>query len=257
MTLWRCLRGAVCALVGLYLLAPLLVVLVISFSAGAFLRFPPPGLSLQWYRNLLADPAWLDALAVSLQVLLPTGLIATALGTAAALALVRGRIRGAPLLTAFLLAPLVVPGVITAAGLFLLFRLLGLEGTLTGLVIGHVVLTLPYVLATVGAALRVMDPALERAAAGLGAAPWSAFRRITLPLLAPALASSLLFAMVLSFDELMVALFNGSATLRTVPVQMWSNLRGDFDPTIAAIAALCFLAALLALLAEALLRRHR
>ena len=96
-----------------------------------------------------------------------------------------------------------------------------------------------------------------RAAAGLGAAPWTAFRRITLPLLAPALASSLLFAMVLSFDELMVALFNGSATLRTVPVQMWSNLRGDFDPTIAAIAALCFLAALLALLAEALLRRHR
>ncbi|WP_159993123.1 ABC transporter permease [Roseomonas sp. 18066] len=256
MTAWRWLRGAVCALVGLYLLAPLLVVLVISFSSGAFLRFPPPGLSLQWYRNLVADPAWLDSLAVSLQVLLPAALIATALGTAAALALVRGKIRGAAFLAAFLLSPLVVPGVITAAGLFLAFRLLGWNGTLAGLVIGHVVLTVPYVVATVGAALRVMDPALERAAAGLGAPPWMTFRRVTLPLLAPAVASSLLFAMVLSFDELMVSLFNGSATLRTVPVQMWSNLRGDFDPTIAAIAALCFLVALTALAAEALLRRR-
>lgn len=254
---WRLLRGLLCLLVSIYLIAPLVVVLIISFSDAAFLRFPPPGYSLRWYRNLLNDPAWMDALWVSVQVLVPTALLSTALGTAAAYALVRGGLRIAGPLGALLLAPMVVPGVITAAGLYIAYRFLGLNGTLTGLVIGHVVVTLPYVVATVGSALRSLDPRLEAAASVLGADPLTAFRRITLPLLAPAVLSSLLFAMVLSFDELIVSLFVGSARMRTVPVQMWSNIRGDFDPTTAAIAALCFLVALIALGCEALLRRRR
>jgi putative spermidine/putrescine transport system permease protein len=254
---WRTLRMLVCALVGIYLIAPLVIVLVISFSSASFLRFPPPGYSLRWYTNLMNDPAWLDAIGVSVQVLLPTAFLSTALGTAAAYALVRGNIRGAGLIGAFLLTPMVVPSIITAAGLYMLYRGLGLNGTLPGIVIGHVVVTLPYVVATVGSALRSMDPRLEAAASVLGATPFAAFRRITLPLLAPAVLSSLLFAMVLSFDELIISLFVGSARMRTVPVQMWSNIRGDFDPTVAAIASLCFLVALIALGCEALLRRHR
>ena len=118
--------------------------------------------------------------------------------------------------------------------------------------IGHTVLTLPYVVATVSSALRSLDPRLEDAAATLGATPWAGFRRITLPLLAPGVLSGLLFAMVVSFDELIVSLFVSSARVRPVPVLMWSNLRGDFDPTIAAIASLCFLFALAALLLDAL-----
>ncbi|MEJ1974758.1 MAG: ABC transporter permease [Acetobacteraceae bacterium] len=252
---WRVLRGVVCVLVALYMVAPLLIVFAVSFSAAPFLQFPPPGLSLRWYDNLFTDPAWVQSIWVSLQVLAPTALLATGLGTAAAYALVRGCIPGASVISASLMLPIVVPGIITGAALFGVYRGLGLNGTLLGLIIGHTVLTVPYVSATVSAALRGLDPRLEAAASTLGAPPWTAFRRVTLPLLLPAVLSSLLFAMVVSFDELIVSLFVSSARVRPVAVQMWSNLRGDFDPTIAAMATLCFLFALLALIAEAVLRR--
>lgn len=252
---WRVLRGGVCVLVALYMLAPLAIVLIVSFSAAPFLQFPPPGLSLRWYRSLFADPAWIDSIWTSVQILVPASLLATVIGTAAAYALVRGRIPGATAILACLMLPLVVPAIITAAALFGLYRGLGLNGTLTGLIIGHLVLTLPYVVAVVGAGLRGLDPRLDDAAATLGAAPWPVFRRITLPLVLPSVISGLLFAMVVSFDELIVSLFVSSARVRPVAVQMWSNLRGDFDPTIAAIASLAFLFALLALLAEMLTRR--
>ena len=253
---WRMLRGGVCTLVALYLLAPLVIVIIVSFSAAPFLRFPPPGISLRWYQNLFGNPDWVNSILISIEVLIPSSIMATLLGTAAAYALGRGRVPGATLITACLMLPVVVPGIITAAALFGVYRGLGLNGTLTGLVIGHTVLITPYVVATVGSALRSLDARLEDAAATLGARPWAAFRHVTLPLLSPAVLSGLLFAMVVSFDELIVSLFVSTARTRPVPVQMWSNLRGDFDPTIAAIATLCFVFALVALLLEMTLRRR-
>lgn len=253
---WRAVRGSVCFLVALYLLAPLAIVIIISFSSAPFLAFPPPGVSLRWYLNLFGNSAWIDSITISVEVLIPSSIMATVLGTAAAYALVRGRVPGASLVTACLMLPVVVPGIITAAALFGIYRGLGLNGTITGLVIGHTVLITPYVVATVGAALRSLDARLEDAAATLGARPWTAFRRVTLPLLSPGVLSGLLFAMVVSFDELIVSLFVSTARTRPVPVQMWSNLRGDFDPTIAAIASLCFVFALIALLLEMTLRRR-
>ena len=256
MAAWRALRTGVCALVGLYLLAPLVIVVIVSFSAGQFLQFPPPGLSWQWYAHLLADPNWTDSIRVSVAVMLPAAALATVLGTAAAYALARGHIPGAGLVGGLLMLPLVVPGIITAAALFGVYSGLGLNGTLAGLIGAHTVLVLPYVVATVGGALRTLDWRLEDAAATLGAPPWTAFRRVTLPLLAPAVLSGLLFAMVVSFDELIVSLFVSTARLRPVAVQMWSNVRGDFDPTVAAVATLCFVFAFAALGAEGLLRRR-
>jgi putative spermidine/putrescine transport system permease protein len=253
---WRRLRGLVCVLVALYLIAPLVIVVIISFSAASFLQFPPPGLSLRWYVNLFDAPAWTNSLLVSVQILIPSATLATLLGTAAAYALVRGRIPGAQIVGAALMLPIIVPGIITAAALFGVYRGLGLNGTLTGLVIGHVVITMPYVVATVSSGLRTMDPRLEDAASTLGAPPMAAFRRVTLPLLLPAILSGLLFAAVASFDELIVSLFVSTARVRPVAVQMWSNIRGDVDPTIAAIASLCFAFAFLALLAEGFLRRR-
>ena len=255
MTAWRMVRGGACLLVAALLLAPLAVVVIVSFSSAPFLQFPPPGLSWRWYQALASDPAWLDSIIVSLQVLAGAATLATGMGTAAAYALAQGQIPGAGVIRGLLMAPIVVPGILVAAGLFGVFRGLGLNGTLTGLVIGHTVLTLPYVVATVGAALQGLDPRLEGAAATLGAPPWTAFRRVTLPLLLPGVLSGLLFAMVVSFDELIVSLFVSTARVRPVPVQMWSNLRGDFDPTVAAIASVCFLVALAALGLDALLRR--
>ncbi len=256
MGVWRALRGGTCVLIAVYLLAPLAIIVIVSFSAAPFLRFPPPGLSLRWYDSLFGDPAWMSAIGVSVRVLVPASILATLLGTASAYALVRGRIPGASAIFACLMLPLVVPAVITGAGLYGVYRGLGLNGTLTGLIIGHTVLITPYVVATVGASLRTLDARLEDAAATLGAPPWASFRRITLPLLMPAVLSGLLFAAVVSFDELLVSLFVSTARTRTVPVQMWSNVRGDFDPTIAAIATLSFAFALVALLLEVALRRR-
>jgi putative spermidine/putrescine transport system permease protein len=253
---WRTFRGTVCVLVTLYLLAPLAIVVIISFSSAPFLQFPPPGLSLRWYDNLFSDPAWTDSIGVSIRILIPSAGCATVLGTAAAYALVRGRIPGAGMISAALMLPIVVPAIITAAALFGVYRGLGLNGTLTGLIIGHIVITIPYVVATVSSALRTMDARLEDAASTLGAPPFAAFRRVTLPLLMPAILSGLLFAAVASFDELIVSLFVSSARVRPVAVQMWSNIRGDVDPTIAAIASLCFAFALAALLLESILRRR-
>jgi putative spermidine/putrescine transport system permease protein len=211
---------------------------------------------LKWYDNLFGNPLWLRSLKTSVQILVPTALLATAFGTAAAYGLARSRFPGAALISGFLMAPIVVPVIITAAGIFGVYRAFGLYGTLTGLIIAHTVLTIPYVVATVSAALQVVDRRLEDAALTLGAPPWATFRRITLPLIMPAVLSGLLFAMVISFDELVVSLFISTPIVRPVTVQMWSNIRGEVDPTIAAIAMLLFLFSLGALLAEHLLRRH-
>jgi putative spermidine/putrescine transport system permease protein len=257
MTPWRLLRGIIVIMVAVFLLAPLAVVVIISFSAAPFLQFPPPGFSLRWYEALFSTPAWTNALWVSIQLMVPSSILATILGTAASYGLVRGRVPGAPLIAACLMLPIIVPGMITAAALFGIYRGLGLNGTLTGLIIGHTVLLIPYVLATVSSALRVQDLQLEQAAATLGAPPWATFRYITLPLIMPAVMSALLISMILSFDELIVSLFVSSARVRPVAVQMWSNLLGDFDPTIAAIASVCFLFALLVMVADLALRPGR
>ena len=154
-----------------------------------------------------------------------------------------------------LMAPLVVPVIITAAAVFGVFQVWGLYGTIPGLILAHTILTIPYILSTVGTALQLVDRRLEDAAANLGARPFVTFRRVTLPLIMPAVLSGLLFAMVISFDELIMSLFISTPVVRPVTVQMWSNIRGSVDPTIAAIATLLFLFSLLALLLEGLARR--
>ncbi len=152
------------------------------------------------------------------------------------------------------MAPVVVPVIITAAAMFGIFRGFGLYGTLSGLVLAHTVLTIPYVVTTVLASLHMVDEQLENAALTLGATRWSAFWRVVFPLILPAVLSGFLFAVVISFDELVVSLFISSPTLRPVTVQMWSDIRGDVDPTISAIGTVLFVFSLVVLLAESLLR---
>ena len=253
-TWWAIARAVVCALIVVYLIAPMIIVLIISFSSAPFLTFPPPGFSLQWYKKLFGHGAWLDALLTSVQIMLPTGIIGTALGTAAALGFARGRFPGASIVSGLLMAPVVVPVIITAAAMFGVFRGFGLYGTLTGLILAHTVLTIPYVVTTVLASLQMVDEQLENAALTLGATRWSAFWRVVFPLILPAVFSGFLFAMIISFDELVVSIFISSPTLRPVTVQMWSDIRGDVDPTISAIGSVLFLFSLAVLLIESLLR---
>lgn len=254
-SLWTSLRVIICLLVVIYMVVPLVIVLIISFSSAPFLTFPPPGFSLQWYENFVNNPAWLRSLLVTIQVMIPTAVLTTILGTAAAFGISRSRFIVVKFVNGLLMAPLVVPVIITAAAMFGVFRIWGLYGNLLGLIVAHTVLTIPYVLSTVGTSIRLVDRKLEDAAANLGAKPMTTFRLITLPLIMPAVLSGLLFAMVLSFDELIVSLFISTPSVRPVTVLMWSNIRGDTDPTIAAIASVLFLFSLIALLLDALVRR--
>lgn len=250
-------RALICGLLAVYMLAPMVVVVVISFSSAAFLHFPPPGFSLQWYHRLFATDAWTSSLLTSIDIMLPTGLLATTLGTAAAVGLARCRTRGAAVLGAVLMAPIVVPVIIIAAAVFTLFQAWGLNGTLRGLILAHTMLTTPYVLATVRGAMETVDRQLEQAALTLGATPWRSFWRITFPMILPGVLSGLLFALVVSFDELIVSLFISTPEVRPVTVQMWSDVRGAVDPTISAIATLLLAFSFLVLLAEAVLRHWR
>jgi putative spermidine/putrescine transport system permease protein len=253
--LWRWLRIVVSTLLVIFLIAPMVIVVIISFSSAPFLMFPPPGFSLQWYHKLFADPAWVDSLTASVEIVVPTGILAMILGTAAALGLSRSNIPGKKLIMGLLMAPIVVPVIIIAAAIFGAFRFWNLNGTLTGFILAHTMLTVPYVVSTVLASLQMVDEQYEKAALTLGASPWVAFRRIIFPLILPGVLSGLLFAMVISFDELIVSLFIGSPTFRPVTVQMWSDVMGDINPTIAAIGTLLFLFSLLVLLSEAVMRR--
>lgn len=254
-TFWLWVRHAVCIFVSLYMIVPLVIVTIISFSSAQFLTFPPPGFSMQWYDSFLSNPLWLNSLLTSFQIMVPSAIASTILGTAAALGLSRMRSSWAMVLRGILMAPLVVPVIITAAAIFGVFRGWGLYGTLTGLVLAHSILSIPFVLSTVSAALELVDVRLEDAAANLGAKPFTAFRLVTLPLIMPAVLSGLLFAMVISFDELVVSLFLATPTVKPVTVQMWSNIRGDTDPTIAAIATALVLFTLGILLLESLIKR--
>jgi putative spermidine/putrescine transport system permease protein len=256
LTIWRALRLAVCGLVVVMMLAPLAIVFILSLSAAQFLTFPPPGFSLQWYHKFFTDPAWMATLRTSVEVMIPTSLLASTIGTAAAIALSRVQFRGTSVLVGLLMAPLVVPVIITAAAIFGAFRVWGLHGTLMGLILAHTVLTIPFVLSTTLASLRMVDRVLENAALTLGATPLVTFRRITLPLILPGILSGFLFALVISFDELTVSLFISTPDVRPITVQMWSDVRGSVDPTITAIATSLFLFSLAVMLVESLVSRR-
>jgi putative spermidine/putrescine transport system permease protein len=252
--LWSALRWGIVILVAVYMIVPMTIVAIISFSSAAFLTFPPPGFSLQWYQRALS-PTWLEPLWTSALIMAPSAILATTLGIAAAVGLARLRAGWANGIRALLMAPLVVPAIITGAAMYSAYRPLGLVGTIPGLMIAHTVLSLPFTLSTVSSSLEMVDPQIEQAAANCGASPWVVFRTVTLPLVFPGVLSSFLFALVISFDELIASIFLTSPGTRTITVQMWSNLRGDLDPTISALATLLFLFALSILVLESIFGR--
>ncbi|WP_055478474.1 ABC transporter permease [Sphaerimonospora mesophila] len=226
------------AIVAIWMAAPPLVVIPMSFSSERTLTFPPSGYSLRWYQEFFENPVWLDALKSSLLIAVLVMVISVVIGTLAAFAVVRGRFRGRGLLEMVGIAPLVVPVVVLGIGVYAMFLRWGLIGTVPGFVAAHCVLSTPYVIITVSGALRVMDQQLERAAQVLGARPHRVFLRVTLPLIAPGMLAGGLFAFVTSFDEVVVSLFIVSPGLRTLPVEMYSSVTRDINPTIAAASTL-------------------
>ena len=224
------------AVVLAYLVFPVFIVAPVSFSSAKYLQFPPPGWSLQWYENYFSRPGWVPATLLSIRVALITAVLATVLGTAASLALVRGRFPGRNAINSFMVSPLVVPGIIVAIGVYFFYAQARLVGNPLGLALAHTALALPFVVTNVSATLHGFDERLEYAAMNLGANRWQTFRRVTLPIIRPGVFAGALFAFIVSFDELIVALFVSGSGVVTLPRKMWDSLRQEIDPTIAAVS---------------------
>ena len=234
---WWALRiGCVAVLV--FLLAPILVVVPLSFSDSSFLAYPIPGWSLKWYRNLFDAPEWARAARNSFIVAPAATVIATVLGTLAAVGLSRASFPFKGLLMSVLIAPMVVPIVVVGVATYLYFAPIGLADSYFGLIVVHAALGAPFVLTTVLATLAGFDHNLVRASLSLGETPFNTFMRITLPVIAPGVISGALFAFATSFDEVVVTLFLAGPDQVTLPRQMFTGIRENITPTIAAVATL-------------------
>jgi putative spermidine/putrescine transport system permease protein len=240
----------------LFLLLPIFVIVPISFSSAKFLTFPPPGWSLQWYVKYFTSPAWIGATWLSLKVAVLTMVLATVLGTLAALGLTRGRFPGRGAVYGVALAPMIIPVIITAIGIYFLFSRYRLTGTLAGLALAHTVLAIPVVVVIVAATLHGVDRNLEFAAMNLGASRARTFWAVTLPVIRPGVISAAIFAFIVSFDEVIVAMFLSSPTTATLPKQMWDGIRQEIDPTIAAVSTLLIFGSVMLLLLAEVLRRQ-
>jgi putative spermidine/putrescine transport system permease protein len=239
-----------------FLILPILIIVPLSFSSGTFLTFPLPGVSLRWYEEFFGSAPWQRALRNSLIVASATTVVATVLGTLAALGLTRTRLPGRTLLMGLIVSPMVVPLVIVAVGVYFAYAPFGLTGSLLGLTLAHTALAVPFVVLTVSATLQGFDPNQARAGASLGAAPTTVFFRIVLPLILPGMISGALFAFVTSFDEVVVALFLTGPAERTLPRQMFDGIRENMSPAITAVASLLILFSALLLTTLELLRRR-
>jgi putative spermidine/putrescine transport system permease protein len=222
----------------LYIVAPILIVIPLSFSSGSFLNYPLPGFSLKWYATILEPYPWMFALNNSLIIALATTVIATVLGTLAAYGFTSVEFRLKPLIMVMITCPLVIPVVITALALYFFMARLGLLGSYAALIISHTVLALPFVFITVTATLQGFDRTVVRAAISLGASPLRAFLTTTLPLNLPGIFAGAVFAFIASFDDVVIALFLASPAQQTLPRQLFGGLRDQMDPSLVAIATL-------------------
>lgn len=254
---WKWMLVAICTLMVLFLLLPILFIVALSFGSSRWLIFPPPDWTLKWYGELFADPRWLVAALTSAKIGLIVMVLSVALGLLASLALVRGKFRGRAVLRAFFLTPMVLPVVIVAVALYAAFLRLGLNGTLTGFVIAHLIVALPFAIITISGALETFDPAIEDAAILCGASPWEARLRITLPGIRHGMFSAAIFSFLISWDEVVLAIFMASPSLQTLPVKVWTTLRQDLTPVIAAASTLLVALTVLLMIAAALIRKGK
>ena len=254
---------AACGSIFTFLVAPILVIVPLSFNAEPYftftegmLRLDPEAWSLRWYRQIVENEVWARALGNSLLIGAAATALATGLGTLAALGLASRAMPARRAAMGLLISPMVTPLVISAAGMFFFYSTLGLSQTHLGLILAHAALGTPFVVITVTATLSAFDTNLTRAAASLGAGPLLTFRRVQLPLIAPGVLSGALFAFAASFDEVVVVLFMAGEDQRTIPRQMWAGIREQISPAILAVATFLIVFAVLLLLTVEWLRRR-
>ena len=231
---WLIWVGAIAALI--VLLLPVVIVVLAGLTAGEYLTFPPQGLSLRWVIAFLRSPTFFPAYLFSLELAAITMAISTVLGTMAAVFLTRSRFRGVSAMRGLFMSPIVLPGLVLGLALYVFYVTtnIGLARSFGGLLVGHVLVTAPFVLAAVSASLVGFDLALEEAARSLGASPWQAFRLVTLSSIAPGVSAGSIFAFIISFGQFDLSLYLGTPNLTGLPYAMYISLRYKFEPTAAA-----------------------
>lgn len=260
---WYYSFRVICGLIFFFLIAPIIIVIPLSFNAQDFftftpemLRFDPEGYSLKHYRDFFSSPSWQSSLWNSVTIAPVATILSVGFGTLAAIGLSQPHVPMRRAIMAMLISPMIVPVIISAAGMYFFYSRLGLQGTYWGVVLAHAALGIPFVIITVTATLVGFDNSLTRAAANLGADPITTFRRVQMPLILPGVISGALFAFITSFDEVVVVLFVGSAGQKTLPWQMFLGLREQISPTILAVATILVGISIMLLTTLELLRRR-
>ncbi len=260
---WHYVYHVFCAGVFVFLIAPILVIIPLSFNAEPYftftegmLRLDPAAYSLRWYRDFLQNPQWLHAIKNSIIIASSATLLATTLGTIAALGLSRSEMPLRKTVMSILIAPMIVPIIIAAAAMYFFYSQLDLAQTYAGIILAHTALGTPFVVITVTATLTGFDRSLVRAAQSLGAGPAFTFFKVVLPLILPGVISGALFAFITSFDEVVVVLFLAGYDQRTIPRQMWAGIREQISPTILAVATILIVISIALLTTVELLRRR-
>ncbi|WP_430449440.1 ABC transporter permease [Rhodophyticola sp.] len=253
----------ICGLIFFFLMAPILVIIPLSFNAQDFftftpemLRLDPAGYSLQHYEDFFTNPDWQQALSNSVRIAPAATVLSVVLGTLAAIGLSQSHVPFKGAIMAILISPMIVPLIISAAGMYFFYSRVGLQGTYLGVVLAHAALGIPFVIITVTATLVGFDRSLTRASASLGANPVMTFFKVQMPLILPGVISGGLFAFITSFDEVVVVLFVGSAGQKTLPWQMFTGLRDQISPTILAVATILVVISVALLTVVELLRRR-
>ncbi len=239
----------------LYLMFPIFIVIPISFSDSEFLEFPPETLGIRWYEAYFGNPVWVEATLLSLRVALFSSLLATLVGTMAVVFLERRAFRLKAVLVTTITAPIIIPHIFIALGVFIFAVRLGFDDSSLALVGAHATIALPFVVLIVGAAARQLDPTIERAARVLGAGPLRAFWAASFPSLLPAIVAAAVFSFFVSFDELIIADFLMSSR-ETLPMRIWADLRLEVSPTVAAVSSILIVATTVAMVAAEVLRRR-
>lgn len=266
---WYYAYRIICACIFIFLIMPILVIIPLSFNAEPYftftpemLSFKPSGYSMRWYEDMINNDQWLHALKNSFIIGICSTLLATSLGTVAALGLSRAELPYKGLIMGLLLSPMIVPLIITAAAMFFFYSApfgiseLGIAKSYTGVILAHAALGTPFVVITVTATLVGFDRNLIRAANNMGADQVTTFFRVVMPLILPGVISGALFAFVTSFDEVVVVLFMAGFEQRTIPRQMWSGIREQISPTILAVATILILISTILLATMEILRRR-
>lgn len=261
--LWHFSFRVICGAIFVFLITPILVVMPLSFNAQNFftftpemLRFDPAGYSLKHYKDFLTNSDWQNALRNSVLIAPVATLLSVSFGTLAAIGLSQPHVPFRRAIMAILISPMIVPLIISAAGMYFFYSRIGLQGTYFGVVLAHAALGIPFVIITVTATLVGFDRSLTRAAANMGADPVTTFFRIQMPLILPGVISGGLFAFITSFDEVVVVLFVGSAGQKTLPWQMFTGLREQISPTILAVATILVVVSIGLLTVVEMLRRR-